>query len=209
MPSPRWPIRVITSRSTTRRLDEEFAIAVAAENGRGHMGADAPALAHHKRGDVLAYCLMHCRVAHDAFLDSGSLDIGTLGLELRLDQRDEAGTRPQQLADRRQHQLERDEADIHDGKIRLFVEPRGIKHADVGLLHRYDLVACAQARMKLPAADIDCVNALSAACHQHLRKAAGGGTDVEANAAGTDAMTMMHSRARLIPAARHIRVLRR
>ena len=51
-PSPRWPSRSIRSRSTTRRPDEEFAIAVAAEDRRGHQAADAPS----QRSDETRRC---------------------------------------------------------------------------------------------------------------------------------------------------------
>ena len=60
------------------------------------------------------------------------------------------------------------------------------ERADVGLFERDDLRSPAQARVQLPAADIDRIDPLRAALEQHLREAAGRGADVEADAALSD-----------------------
>jgi hypothetical protein len=62
--------------------------------------------------DVVAHGSMDGAVAHDPFLHTVPAR-----LELRLDQRDELSRPAQQPIDRRQHQLERDEADVDDGEI--------------------------------------------------------------------------------------------
>src|SRR5580704_4402335 len=93
-PSPRWPIRSIARCSTTLGLDEEFAVAVAAEDRGGLKAADTPAERGNKGADVLADELVHRFVAHDAFLD-----MAPRRLELRLDQRDKRRPRGQQLFD--------------------------------------------------------------------------------------------------------------
>src|ERR1700683_3413331 len=113
MPSPRWPMRVIASRSTTLRLEQKLAIAVAAEDRRGDDTADAPAARGHECFHVFTDRGVDERIAHDALLA-----IAARRLELRLDQRNERGARLQQLFDRRQHELQRDEAHVHGSKVR-------------------------------------------------------------------------------------------
>ena len=100
-------------------------------------------------------------------------DRGPRGFELRLDQCDDGCTRAQELADRRQHEFQRDEAYIDRGKIRRLGKLRRIERANIGLLHRYDLAARRNARVNLAGPDIDGINAPGAACRQHLGKAAG------------------------------------
>src|SRR5580692_1190973 len=95
-PSPRWPIRSITRRSTTFRLDKKFAVAVAAGERRRRDTADAPAERGQERADVVADRGVDRGVAHDAFLD-----VAAAGLELRLDQREQRCPRFEHLADSR------------------------------------------------------------------------------------------------------------
>ena len=61
---------------------------------------------------------------------------------------------------------------------------RRIEIADIGLLDGNDIVAAAQPRMQLAAADIDRIDAPRAALEQHFGEAAGRGADIEADAAG-------------------------
>jgi hypothetical protein len=69
------------------------------------------------------------------------------GFELWLDQRDEGRRCLHQSERRRQHELERDEADINDYEVGPFGEPYRIEVANVGRFHRYDLRSRAQAWM--------------------------------------------------------------
>src|SRR5580692_5666828 len=101
---------------------------------------------------------MDASVAHDAFLD-----VAAAGLELRLDQRNQRCSRFEDFTERRHDELERDEAYVNRGKIRMFGEARQIKRADIGSLHRDDIAAAAQARMQLIATDVDRVDAPCAA----------------------------------------------
>src|SRR6202023_1036119 len=114
-PSPRWPMRSITRRSTTLRLDEKFAVAVAAGDRRRRDTADAPAEHSQKGADVVADRGVDRGVAHDAFLD-----VTAAGLEWRLNQREECRPRFEDFADSRQDKLERNEAHIPRGEIRFF-----------------------------------------------------------------------------------------
>src|SRR6185437_14504550 len=177
MPSPRWPMREIVSRSTTAGRNEEFAVAVAAEDRGGDDTAEAPAARSKQRLGVGADGGVHGRIADDAFLD-----VAPRRLELRLDERDHVGTRRQQPFDRRQHELERDEAHVDRRKVRRVGETRAVERANVGLLERDEGAAAAQFWMQLVAADIDRIDALRAALEQDFGKAAGRRADVEANA---------------------------
>src|SRR5690242_5379972 len=129
-------------RSAALGYDEEFAVAVAARNGRGDYSGDHTPAGHDKGRYVLADRSMNPRIAHDA-----SLDAASAGLELWLDQRDEGRWCLHQSERRRQNELERDEADINDHEVGPFGEPCRIEAANVGRFHRYDLRSRAQAWM--------------------------------------------------------------
>ena len=83
---------------------------------------------------------------------------------------------------------------------------RAIKRADVGFLHRDDLIAAAKRAMKLVAADIDGINAFGAAQNQHLGEAAGRGADVDADAIRDVELKMIERRRKLDPAAGNVSV---
>src|SRR5580698_1198314 len=202
-PSPRWPTRSIMRRSTTMRLDEKFLVAVAASDRRWCGAADAPAEPSQKGADVVADRGVNGSIAHDAFLD-----VAAAGFELRLDQRKKRCPCFEDFADSRRDELERDEAHVHRGKIRLFGKARRIEAADIGFLHGDDIAAAAQARMQLIAADVDRVDALRAAQSQNFGEAAGRGANVEANAPGHVEMKMIERGCKLDAATRHIRMLR-
>src|SRR5690348_4706588 len=112
MPSPRWPSRAMVSCSVTRRPEQEFGIAVAAGDWRGDDAEHAPAERTDESGNIGANRRMHGVVAHNAFLY-----LRRSGFELRFDQGDDLGAMTDQLERRRQHQFQRDEADIDGGKI--------------------------------------------------------------------------------------------
>ena len=107
-----------------------------------------------------------------------------------------AGRRSSRI-ERRQHQLERDEADIDRGEIRRLGETRRIERADVGLLERDDRRMAAQPRVQLTAPDIDRVDAPRTAREQHLGEAAGRGADIEADAARRIEAEMIERRDKL------------
>ncbi len=143
---------------------------------------------------------MHGRLAHDALLD-----VALAGLELRLDQRDQLGARRGQRQRRRQHVLERDEADVDGDDVGGIAEAGGIELANVGAFERHDLRPVAQARMQLVAADVDRVDPARAARQQHLGEAAGRGADVEADAAGDVEAEPVERMRELDAGARHPR----
>src|SRR5215472_5134790 len=118
MPSPRWPMRVMGSRSIMLGPDEELAIAVAAEKRGGDHAQHAPAELHDASRNRLADFGMNLRIAHDALAHKLSP-----GFELRLDQRDEPRRRACQRERRAQHEPQRDEAYVDDHKPRRFSEP--------------------------------------------------------------------------------------
>src|SRR5881227_1875218 len=101
MPSPRWPIRAMASRSVTPRPQQELAIALAPEHrGRQH-AVNLPAERSDESGDLLA----------DARLDRGIADnplpdVARPRLELRLDQRHELGRESRLAQCGGNHQLE-------------------------------------------------------------------------------------------------------
>src|SRR5579863_4478309 len=203
MPSPRWPSRAITSRSTTLRLDEKFAIAVAAHDRRGDDAAHAPAARGDELCDAGADRGMQIGVAHDALLDRAASR-----LELRLDQRDQSGAFLEERFHGRQDQPERDETHVDAGEIRLLCKPRGIQRANVGVLDRNDSLVAAQPRVKLSAADVDRIDAPRAALKQDVRETAGRSADIETDAVLHIESELVERRRELETAARNIRMYR-
>src|ERR1700681_3069218 len=118
MPSPRRPIRAMSSRSVTLGTEQEFAIAVAAEDRGGDEAENAPAEGRDGVLQIFADRGMDPGIADDPLLEMGSA-----GFELRLDQGDEPRGRPRQRQRRRQNELERDEAHVDDHKSKRRREP--------------------------------------------------------------------------------------
>src|SRR5947209_10330215 len=118
MPSPRWPMRAMASRSITLRPEQELAIAVAAEDRGGNEIEDAPAERGDKARQRVADLGMDLRIANDALLD-----MLAAGFELRLDQGDESCRRPGQRQGRGQNEPERDEAHVDDHQLGRRREP--------------------------------------------------------------------------------------
>src|ERR1700722_8275737 len=99
MPSPRRPMRAMSSRSITLGSEQEFAISFAAED-RGSNGAEhAPAERRNGARQILADGGMDPGVADDALLG-----MGAAGFELRLDERDQPRGRLRQSQRRRPHE---------------------------------------------------------------------------------------------------------
>src|SRR5579864_5001180 len=131
MPSPRWPMRVMTSRSIMAGPDEEFAIAVAARDRRGDDAENVPAERRDACRDRIADFRMNLQVAHDPLADMLSPSF-----ELRLDQRDEP-RRPVCKRERcRQYEPQRDEAHVDDHKLRQLLKPLRRQRANIGRLER-------------------------------------------------------------------------
>jgi hypothetical protein len=72
---------LIKSRSTTRRPNKEFAVAVTAKDWRGHPVTGPPAQFDKQPGNVIADRGVNAGIAYDAFLD-----MAATRFELRLDQ---------------------------------------------------------------------------------------------------------------------------
>src|ERR1700741_834340 len=75
--------KVQRAGSAAPGCDEEFAVAVAARNGRRDHSGDRPPAGRDKAGDVVADGGMNARIAHDA-----SLHPASAGFEFRLSLRD-------------------------------------------------------------------------------------------------------------------------
>src|SRR5579871_2748730 len=113
-------MRAMVSRSATGSSEKKFRIAVAASDGRRDDPGNTPAQRGDMRGNVLAHGGMHRAIAHDAFLE-----MRAAGLELWLDQRNELRRHRRERQRSRQHQLERDEADVCSNDIWRSGELRG------------------------------------------------------------------------------------
>jgi hypothetical protein len=104
--------------------------------------------------------------------------------ELRLEQDHRLRHRSAQGQWRGQHLGDRDEADIGDQQVDAFRDDRAIQFPRVLALKAHHPRVAPQARMQLVMPHIDGVNPRGTALQQHLRKPAGGGTDIETGLAG-------------------------
>src|SRR6202030_2597203 len=140
----------MASRSVTPRPEQELAIALAPEDRRGQEAVYFPVERSDYVGDLRTDARMDRRIPHDPFLC-----IARPGLELRLDERHELGRGARQPHCDGKYQPERDEAHIHDDKIRRLGQAARIEAADVGLFERDHLGPLPQPGIELIAADID------------------------------------------------------
>src|SRR6266568_877731 len=198
IPSPRWPIRAIASRSVTPRPEQELAIAFAAEHRRRQETRDLPA----ERGDEIDDFLADARLDR-GIADDPLFDARPPGRELRLDQRNERGGGSREPQRTGKHPLERDEAHVDDDEIRRLREAPRIERADVGLLERDHVGPLAQPRVELIAADVERIDEPCSTGEQHIGESAGRGADVEAHAAARIDAEVIERRRELWPAARH------
>src|SRR5215813_413197 len=125
--------------------DEELAIALAAQDGRGHDAYDTPAARPDEGGDIVADRGVNERIVHDAFFH-----LTSAALELRLDQRQEMRRRSRECERRRQDELERDETRVDDDEVGPLGKPRHVEDANVGSFHGYDLCSPPQAWPRPP-----------------------------------------------------------
>src|SRR5512144_2034463 len=117
MPSPRWPSREMVSCSVTHGSKQEFDVSITAGDRRLDRFHDVPAKRGDKFLDLTADRGVNSAVANDTLFQCGAT-----GLELRLDQCNKLGRRFGERERRRQHVLERREADVDSEKIRRFVQ---------------------------------------------------------------------------------------
>ena len=111
--------------------------------------------------------------------DAALADATAPGLELRLDQGDEARAGGRERERRGQDRAQADEARVADDEVdRLrHLSPREV--ARVGPLQHRDAGIVPQARVKLAITDIDRIDPPRAALAEHICEAAGGGTDIQ------------------------------
>src|SRR5256885_10734654 len=109
--------------------------------------------------------------------------MSSLGLELRLDQRQQMHRRRGKRQRDRQHRLQRNEADVDDDDIRPRGQALALEFANVGVFHRYDVWVVLQRGMQLAVADVDGKYQTGAVRQQNFGEAAGGGADVETDMA--------------------------
>src|SRR5581483_3810094 len=128
-PSPWWPRRSITRRSTTLGLDQKLAVAIAAQDRRRHDPANPPLQRGQKCGDVAADRRVNGGVTDDALFDGAACRF-----ELRLDQCDKRGAWGEQFAGCRQHEFQRNKAHVDSGEIGSLRKSRRIERANIGLL---------------------------------------------------------------------------
>src|SRR5437762_13369298 len=98
-----------------RRMNEEFAVAVAAGDGAvepaAHLQAELCA--------AIAYALFHYGVQRRIGDDAALADLPRLQLELRLDEHQQIAAVLEQRNECRQDQRERDERQVADDKIEI------------------------------------------------------------------------------------------
>ena len=129
-------------------------------------------------------------------------DMGASRLELRLDQRDEPRLGGGQRQHARQHQTQRNEADVADDRRRRRFEEIGGEIARVASFVNDHAPIRAQSRRELAVADVDGGDPARAARQQNVGEAAGRSADVEAIAAARIEPERVERRLQLDAAAR-------
>ena len=158
--------------------DQELRVAVAARDRTRDQARDRPALRREPVADRAADLRVNGRIPHDAALAHA----GAPGLELRLDEGDEACAGGGQRQRRRQDRPEPDEARVADDEVDRLGHLRPREVARVGPLQHPHARIAPEARRELAVADIDRVHPARPARQQHIGEAAGGGADIQRRA---------------------------
>ena len=133
---------------------------------------------HRPPGDAPDDRGMDERIADDPF----SAHLVAARLELRLDERDDVGSRADDTNDGGQHLCQRDERRIDGGNVDPF--RKRLEVADVRALHHHHARVFAQAQVELAIADIDRVDTTGASLEHAVGEAAGRRADIHRDEAG-------------------------
>ena len=162
-------------------VDEELAVALAAEDRRVDPADDRAAGGDERVGDLVADALVDRRVGDHA---AAPVDLGPPGLELRLHEQDHRRPR---LAQRHQHRddhAQRDERHVDDHDVDRPADRVRRRVADVRPLEHHDPRVGADARVQLAVADVEGDDLAGARGQQAVGEPAGRRADVERPAAG-------------------------
>src|SRR5437764_514722 len=140
----------MVNASTTPRPQEEFAVAIAAEDFGWKNFDVAASETGREGGNLAAHRVVHGGIANDTLLDRAAWR-----LELRLDQREQMAGRRGKLERDRQHVLQRDEADVDYDDIGPRRQTFARVAADIGLIQLKNPWIVTQRGMQLIRADID------------------------------------------------------
>lgn len=113
--------------------------------------------------------------------NAASSNLAFADLKLRLDECDDMSIFTQQRHDTRQHQLQRDEGYVDDGKIDWFWYERPVHVPDIRSLQQNDAGVLTQLPVDKPIPDIHRVDSFYPALEETIGKSTGGATDVESD----------------------------
>ena len=152
------------------------------------------------REEVFQYLQMHLRVADNTLFPH----LFPSCLELRLDEARHLAALPQQAIQRREDQLQRDEAHVDGGKIQLlrYLLPRQVPR--VGTLQTHHAPVAAQLPVQLSVAHIHRVDLRCAVLQHAVREASGGRADIGADLALQRNGKRLHGLFQLQSAPAHI-----
>ena len=168
------PTRVMSAGHDATEMEEELDVALLPGDRRRASTPRASILPQRPRPYLLEHARVHRRVADDALAH-----FGAAGLELRLDQRDDVGARPQQRRDDGQDLPQRDERHVDGDDIDGTRQIGERQVARVEVLDDDDARIVAQRPVDLAVADVERHDARRAALQQDVGEAAGRRADVE------------------------------
>jgi hypothetical protein len=112
--------------------------------------------------------------------DTAAPDLLAAGFELRLDQGHQEAALPQVGQQRRHHQAQGDEGDVHGHQVDFERQTAGAEIAGVDSLHHHHPGVLAQPPVELGATDVEAPRPGSRRRREHIGEATGRGADVEA-----------------------------
>ncbi len=132
------------------------------------------------------------------------------GLKLRLDESNNPGSGHDETLDRRQYQTERNERHINAGSLDLWSILAGsgqrkmLQNTDVGPLQNDNSLILSKPPVKLPVANVYCIDPAGPALEQHVGEAAGRGSHIEGKQPGGRESKCIERVGQLISPTAHI-----
>ncbi len=128
------------------------------------------------------------------FADDATLaDVGAADFELRFDEDDHLALGGEQGGEAIEHERDTDEANVADEKTCGFADDGGLNQAGVLVLMQNDARVCLELPIDLGCSNVDAMDAGGTVLEKAVGEAAGGGADVDGDAAGGVNLELLES----------------